>query len=79
MTAATQILRHDTLDGRARTALPTLASAIEWLFLAIRVSNERRTLAELGADRLEDLGLQTAEVHRETGRAFWDLPLNRKS
>lgn len=79
MTAATPSLRRNTLGGRRKTALPVLGSAVEWLMLAIRVSNERRQLAQLGSDRLDDLGLNTAEVRGEVGRGFWDLPLNRHS
>ncbi len=79
MTAATPSLRRNTLGGRRQTTLPVLGSAVEWLMLAIRVSNERRQLAQLGSDRLDDLGLNTAEVRSEVGRGFWDLPLNRHS
>ncbi|MFQ6547795.1 DUF1127 domain-containing protein [Aestuariibius sp. 2305UL40-4] len=79
MTAATPAVRRNTMGGRRTTALPTLGSAVEWLMLAIRVSNERRNLAGLSDERLADLGLSAHDVQRETRRGFWDLPLSRHS
>jgi uncharacterized protein YjiS (DUF1127 family) len=46
--------------------------------LALQVRRERRMLAGLSDGMLKDLGLTRADVHRETGRALWDVPAERK-
>ncbi len=45
--------------------------------LALQVRRERRMLAGLSDSMLKDVGLTRADVHRETGRALWDVPVQR--
>ncbi|HJZ44900.1 MAG TPA: DUF1127 domain-containing protein [Hyphomicrobiaceae bacterium] len=45
--------------------------------LALQVRRERRMLAGLSDGMLKDIGLTRADVHRETGRALWDVPADR--
>ena len=42
--------------------------------LALAVWRQRRALAELPAERLEDLGLTEDDVRREVSRPMWDVP-----
>ena len=46
--------------------------------LALQVRRERRMLAGLSDGMLKDIGLTRADVHRETGRALWDVPADRQ-
>jgi uncharacterized protein YjiS (DUF1127 family) len=39
------------------------------------LARERRQLAELDERMLKDLGLSRADVEREAGRPFWDVPV----
>lgn len=39
------------------------------------VARERRQLAQLDGRMLKDLGLTRADVEREAGRPFWDVPV----
>ncbi|RMH46322.1 MAG: hypothetical protein D6688_05040 [Alphaproteobacteria bacterium] len=49
-------------------------AAVARLALALRVAAERRALARLDRERLEDLGLSPAEARREAARGLFDLP-----
>ncbi|MEM7743682.1 MAG: DUF1127 domain-containing protein [Pseudomonadota bacterium] len=55
----------------------SLAGMIKRALLAYRVSRERHDLADLAPHLLDDIGVTEADVSRETGRAFWDLPAGR--
>lgn len=64
-----------------RLALTTLVrprsgrvTFLEWLTLLNRAYRQRRALAELPQERLDDLGLTVEEVDREVSRASWDVP-----
>ena len=46
--------------------------------LALQVRRERRMLAGMSDGMLKDIGLTRADVHRETGRALWDVPADRR-
>ena len=46
--------------------------------LALQVRRERRLLAGMSDGMLKDIGLTRADVHGETGRAFWDVPADRQ-
>lgn len=46
------------------------------LFSIISLARSRRELAHLDAATLRDIGLNSAEAHRESQRAFWDIPAN---
>jgi len=46
--------------------------------LALQVRRERRMLAGMSDGMLKDIGLTRADVHRETGRALWDVPADRQ-
>jgi uncharacterized protein YjiS (DUF1127 family) len=50
-----------------------------WLKLetALEVRRERRALADLDGRALKDIGLNRADVDRETRRALWDFPSDR--
>jgi uncharacterized protein YjiS (DUF1127 family) len=45
-----------------------------WIGLAARTYRERRALRRVDAAMLKDIGLSRADVEREAGRPFWDLP-----
>lgn len=40
----------------------------------IRLARQRRQLAGLDADRLEDIGISEAQARTEATRPFWDIP-----
>ncbi len=44
------------------------------LSAVIALYRSRRALASLDAAALSDIGLSAAEAHRESRRAFWDIP-----
>jgi uncharacterized protein YjiS (DUF1127 family) len=49
-------------------------SASDRLRLALAAWRQRRALADLPAERLEDLGLTEDDVRREAARPMWDVP-----
>ena len=53
------------------------ANLLGRFFLAVQVSKERRALAQMSPQQLEDLGLSSEEAQAEAARGFWDLPLDR--
>lgn len=44
------------------------------LYLGLLAWRQRRALAALPQDRLDDLGLTLDEARREAARPFWDVP-----
>ena len=52
-------------------------SALRRLRLALAAWRQRRALADLPSERLEDLGLTEDEVRREVSRPMWDVPQHR--
>ncbi|MEM1345350.1 MAG: DUF1127 domain-containing protein [Pseudomonadota bacterium] len=64
-----------------RLSLPnTRLAPFAWPPVArwLAVWRERRALAALPTERLDDLGLTRAEAAREAARAPWDLPGTRE-
>ena len=49
------------------------------VLLAVQVRNERRALRALDERALKDLGVSRSVADGESGRAFWDLPVDRTS
>jgi uncharacterized protein YjiS (DUF1127 family) len=47
------------------------------LELALRIRSERQTLAELDERTLKDIGFNRSDAYAESGRSFWDLPVDR--
>ena len=47
------------------------------LVTAWQVARERRALADLDERTLRDIGMTEDQARIESGRAFWDLPVNR--
>jgi uncharacterized protein YjiS (DUF1127 family) len=45
--------------------------------LAITVRAERRALMSLDETALKDMGFSSGQAHREYGRSFWDVPVDR--
>lgn len=54
----------------ASSTLSLFARISTWL----KVANERRALAALSADRLQDIGLSEHGAALEAARPFWDAP-----
>jgi uncharacterized protein YjiS (DUF1127 family) len=50
------------------------ARLLRRLLDALEVHRQRRALRELPDELLKDIGVTRADVSRETGRPFWDLP-----
>lgn len=46
--------------------------------IAYTVYDERRALAKLSNDMLDDMGLTRAEINKECNRSILDVPTNRK-
>jgi len=70
--------RIETTQPRvARMSLPVTGTAQTLIARVLQVARERRRLAALPAEALEDLGIAAAEARREAARPFWDLPANR--
>ncbi len=46
----------------------------QWLSLLHHAYRQRRALADLPGERLDDLGLTPDDVAREVARAAWDVP-----
>ncbi|WP_371168491.1 DUF1127 domain-containing protein [Aliiroseovarius sp. 2305UL8-7] len=49
-------------------------SPLAWLSHAFETHRERRALARLDAQRLEDIGVNYREAQREANRPVWDVP-----
>lgn len=56
------------LGRRRRASLVTLLTAV------LATARQRRQLAEMDADRLNDLGLTPTEALTEAVKPFWDVP-----
>ncbi|MFU1477482.1 DUF1127 domain-containing protein [Roseovarius sp. C7] len=54
--------------SRPRSSARNRLPLVDWLALA----RQRRLLATLDADRLDDIGLTRDEALREARRPFWD-------
>ncbi len=55
-------------------ARPARRSLISLILDMIALRNERRRLASLSDDELNDIGLSRAEAEIEASRSIWDLP-----
>ena len=51
--------------------------AVARVAMALDIIEERRVLASLTKDQLDDIGLNRFEVEQERQRSYWDLPENR--
>lgn len=49
------------------------------LKLAVQIKNERRVLATLSDDMLQDIGIDSLAATHESDRSFFDIPAQRKS
>lgn len=61
-------------------SLPTasrLRALLHKLAVAITVRAERRALIGLDEAALKDMGFNSGQAHREYGRSFWDVPVDR--
>ncbi len=54
-----------------------MARPFNWMVTAFEVRKERRALANLTPQQLEDIGLDKEQVRQESLRAYWDLPADR--
>ncbi|MDE0590224.1 DUF1127 domain-containing protein [Halocynthiibacter sp. C4] len=61
------------LSSASSCGLPRSTSFTATLRQAFAVYAQRRTLAKLDTDALDDLGLSRAEAQKEANRAFWDF------
>ena len=69
-----------SIELRPAASLNLGAAALkvfERVELAFKVARERHNLAGLDERMLKDIGLNSADVHRETSRAVWDTPRTR--
>ena len=55
-------------------AAKSVFSPLAWFVHAWETQRERCALARLDASRLEDIGLNYREAHREANRPIWDVP-----
>jgi uncharacterized protein YjiS (DUF1127 family) len=60
-----------------RTLREHLSAALAQLRRWRQLSKDRAELARMSDDRLRDIGLSRADVHKEAARRFWDDPLRR--
>ena len=56
----------------------SVSKIVNKLALMMEIAHERRQLKQLDPRALEDMGLDQAAARRESQRAFWDLPIQRK-
>ena len=79
-------MNTSTLAGMLTGSVPSIARAATngrhttvfgQVWLMFKVRKERNLLSQLDERSLRDLGLSAADVARETGRAFMDLPTDR--
>jgi len=63
-----------TCNTPARTLTTQRPSVFRTIKLALSAQGQRRALRKLDSDALNDLGLSYADVKREAGRPFWDVP-----
>lgn len=77
MEKETTMTAHRTVTEAAAASLPLLRrsllaarAVILWLDRVIERRNQRRTLAELTDEQLDDIGLTRRDVEREC-RPFW--------
>ena len=54
-----------------------LRAFLHKLAVAITVRAERRALMTLDGAALKDMGFNSGQAHREYGRSFWDIPVDR--
>ena len=62
--------RSMSIGARVRATFRRLAAAIT-------VRAERRALMSLDEAALKDMGFNSGQAHREYGRSFWDVPVDR--
>ncbi len=65
---------HSRVSVYVRKQISRLQALPVWIGLAARTYRERRALRHVDAAMLKDIGLSQADVEREAGRPFWDLP-----
>lgn len=64
------------LSNTRHTSRPAPVRRLTLLDL-LALYRERRALANLDEDALEDLGLTRKQADTESQRHFWDIPANR--
>lgn len=83
MKTSLTITKRDNLKGTDMARLDALglitaahrpSSPLARLNRALAVWRQRRQLAQLDANRLDDLGLSDRDALREANRPFWDVP-----
>lgn len=55
-------------------AVAPFGKVVGWFCRVAAVYEQRRQLRYLSDDMLKDIGASRADVDRESGRWFWDLP-----
>ncbi len=60
--------------GRIGVQVRSFFASLE---LALRVRSERQSLSELDERTLKDIGFNRGDAYAESGRSFWDLPVDR--
>ena len=60
-----------TLAARISTQRISAKAALNWAARCIRVTRERRALADLSASVLDDIGITEAQAMREAHKPFW--------
>lgn len=66
-------MSHAHSIPRLLSALPRVGRTVRVLDL-VALWRQRRQLARLGSERLDDLGLTPQQARREAARAIWDVP-----
>lgn len=64
-------------DTRSIPHTSRLRAVFHKIALAITVRAERRALMSLDEAALKDMGFNSGQAHREYGRSFWDIPVDR--
>jgi len=66
--------------GNARLSIRAwIRHKLDWLNLCMEIYTERRTLAKLTDQQLQDIGIHRADVDTECRRSVFDLPPQRRA
>lgn len=65
-----------TSSKSASFALPSIRSLVKMISKMNSVRRQRRELAELDMDQLEDLGIRREDAIAESRRFSWDVPFH---
>ncbi|WP_162938073.1 DUF1127 domain-containing protein [Kiloniella sp. EL199] len=68
---------HKIFASSTKEATTFFSRVLGLIVKAFEIREERRSLAGLTPQQLEDIGVNQEQVRQESLRAYWDLPTDR--